>query len=70
MRDEYVLSAPYRGVFVEQLLTSHTSPIHPRWLDIERVVEDAIVEALYGIKSPEQALNSAQWFINDIVTRP
>jgi multiple sugar transport system substrate-binding protein len=70
MRDEYVLSAPYRGVFVEQLLTSHTSPIHPRWLDIERVVEDAIVEALYGIKSPEQALNSAQWFINDIVSRP
>lgn len=70
MRDEYVLSAPYRGIFVEQLQTSHTSPIHRHWLDIERVIEDAIVEALYGIKSPEQALNSAQWFINDIVTRP
>ncbi len=70
MRDEYVLSAPYRKVFVEQLESSHTSPIHRHWLDIERVVEDAIVEALYGIKSPEQALNSAQWFINDIVTRP
>lgn len=70
MRDNYVLSTPYRSVFVEQLQTSHTSPIHRHWLDIERVVEDAIVEALYGIKSPEQALNSAQWFINDIVTRP
>lgn len=70
IHDDYVLSAPYRGVFVEQLQTSHTSPIHPHWLDIERVIEDAIVEALYGIKSPEQALNSAQWLINDIVTRP
>jgi hypothetical protein len=45
-------------------------PMHPHWLDIERVIEDAIVEALYGIRSAEQALEKAQWLITDIVTRP
>jgi multiple sugar transport system substrate-binding protein len=70
MRDEYVLSKPHREAFVQQLTSSRMAPIHPHWLDIERVIEDAVVEALYGIRSPEQALNKAQWLITDIVTRP
>jgi maltose-binding protein MalE len=70
MNDEFVRSMPYRDVFLQQLATARALPIHPHWLDIERVIEDAVVEALYGIRSPEQALDKAQWLITDIVTRP
>lgn len=70
MNDDYVRSMPHRDVFLEQLATARALPIHPHWLDIERVIEDAVVEALYGIRSPEQALDKAQWLITDIVTRP
>jgi multiple sugar transport system substrate-binding protein len=70
MNDDFVRSLPYNDIFLQQLTTSRLPPMHPHWLDIERVIEDAVVEALYGIRSPEQALDKAQWFITDIVTRP
>ncbi len=70
MNDDFVRSLPYNDVFLQQLTTSQMPPMHPHWLDIERVIEDAIVEALYGIRSAEQALEKAHWLITDIVTRP
>ncbi|MCU0425787.1 MAG: extracellular solute-binding protein [Candidatus Kapabacteria bacterium] len=70
MNDDFVRSLPHNDVFLQQIATSHLPPMHPHWLDIEKVIEDAVVEALYGIRSPEQALNRAQWLITDIVTRP
>jgi multiple sugar transport system substrate-binding protein len=65
-----VLAVPHRDVFVKQLASARLMPVHPHWLDIERVIEDAVVEALYGIRSPEEALYRAQWLITDITTRP
>lgn len=70
MNDDFVRSLPHNDIFLQQIAQSQLPPMHPHWLDIEKVLEDAVVEALYGIRSPEQALNRAQWLITDIVTRP
>ncbi|MCS6808115.1 MAG: sugar ABC transporter substrate-binding protein [Bacteroidota bacterium] len=70
MHDSIVRSFLHNDIFLQQIAFSRLPPMHKHWLDIERVIEDAVVEALYGIRSPEQALNRAQWLITDIVTRP
>lgn len=60
VRDTLLLAVPYRRLFAEQLLHSRMTPVHPRWLEFETAFEHAVVEALYGIRSPEEALKRAQ----------
>jgi maltose-binding protein MalE len=36
------------------------TPVHPKWLDIEAIIEEAAVEALYGKKTSKQSLEDAQ----------
>lgn len=59
LQDSALLSIPYRRVFAEQLQHARMTPVHPRWLDIEAAFENAVVEALYGIRSPDAALRQA-----------
>ncbi len=58
--DIYFSTAKNRSVFAKQLERSKMTPVHPRWLDIEAAIENAVVAALYGQKSAAQALNDAQ----------
>ncbi len=58
--DSLLLQIPYRRVFAQQLRSARMTPVHPRWLDIEAVFEDAVVRALYGELTAEQALKEAQ----------
>ena len=58
-QDTYFVSHPLDKVFVEQLRTAVAPPVHPRWVDIEEILNDELEQAIYGTKSPDLALHSA-----------
>lgn len=58
--DSYFKQVKNRNVFAEQLTKAKMTPVHPKWLEIEALLENAVVEALYGRKSAAGALNDAQ----------
>jgi multiple sugar transport system substrate-binding protein len=58
-RDTYFVSHPLDKVFVEQLKTAVAPPVHPKWVDIEDVLNTELEQAIYGTKSPEAALREA-----------
>ncbi len=58
--DDYFKQVKNRNVFAEQLPKAKMTPVHPKWLEIEALLENAVVEALYGRKSAAGALNDAQ----------
>ncbi len=60
INDPYFQSVPYRTVFAEQLQHAQMTPVHPQWLDIEKIIEDAVVEALFGRRTAQETLNAAQ----------
>lgn len=62
------LQGPVRSVFTRQLAQARMTPVHPRWLDIEEVIENEVSQALLGNKTSEQALNDAQARIAAIVS--
>jgi multiple sugar transport system substrate-binding protein len=57
--DTYFVSHPGDKVFVQQLQTAVAPPVHPRWVDIEEILNGELEEAIYGKKSAESALRSA-----------
>ncbi len=59
MDDAYFASHPNDRVFVEQLRTAVAPPLHPRWVEIEEIVNAELEEAIYGAKTPEAALDDA-----------
>ncbi len=63
--DNFYKSSPKRMVFAEQLKSAKMTPVHPKWLDIENIIEEATVEVLYGRKDATTALNDAQ---NNIIS--
>lgn len=63
----YFATVPHRKIFAEQLLMSKMPPVHSQWLDMEKIIEEATVEALFGKKTARQALDDAQWQIAGIV---
>ncbi len=54
-------------IFQEQLKSARTSPAHPRWVDIEEIIEKAVEEAMYDKKTPSQALDEAKLEIDKIL---
>lgn len=58
--DDFYQSHPNRLVFANQLNHAKMTPVHPKWLDIEAIIEEAAVEALYGKKSSKESLDGAQ----------
>ncbi len=50
----------FEKVFAEQLKHSKMTPVHPRWIEIEAIIEKALVEVLYDKKGIYQALKDAQ----------
>lgn len=55
-----LLNDPHKKIFAEQLKFSKMTPIHPRWLEIEPIIEEALVEVLYQRKGVYQALSDCQ----------
>lgn len=65
--NDYFKNVKYRPVFTEQLKNSKMTPVNPEWLEIEEVLENAVVQALYGEKTPAGALGEAQGVISSMV---
>jgi ABC-type glycerol-3-phosphate transport system substrate-binding protein len=59
-QDEFYKSQPDRMVFSKQLEFAKMTPVHPKWLDLEAIIEDAAVEVMFGKLSAREALNKAQ----------
>ncbi len=65
--DEFYENNPYRMIFSKQLEHARMTPVHPKWLDIEAIIEDAAVEAIYGRKTAKEALDDAQFKLTQII---
>lgn len=65
--DQFYQSHPYRKVFSEQLNYAKMTPVHPKWLDIEAILENAAVKAIYGEQSAKEALDEAQMRVSGIL---
>ncbi len=66
-QDSYFVFHPRDRVFVEQLETAVSPPLHPRWVDIEDVLNTELEMAIFGRRSPEEALRSADRRISAIL---
>jgi len=69
-QDTYFVSHPLDKVFVRQLLTAVAPPVHPRWVEIEEILNAELEEAIYGKKSAEEALRSADKKIQALLGAP
>ena len=58
--DAYFKTVKNKNIFAEQLAAARMTPVHPQWLELEALLENAVVEALYGRKSVQGALGDAQ----------
>jgi multiple sugar transport system substrate-binding protein len=67
--DSYFVSHPMDRVFLVQLQTAVGPPLHPRWVEIEEVVNGELEEAIYGRKPPDAALHSADARIQAVLAR-
>ncbi len=61
-----IISDTIRKVFALQLQHSRMSPVNPKWLEIEPILENALVEVLYQRQGTYEALKSAQRQIQGI----
>lgn len=66
--DSYFVFHPRDRVFLTQLKTAVSPPLHPKWVDIEEALNSELEAAIYGKKSPEEALRSADQRINAILS--
>jgi multiple sugar transport system substrate-binding protein len=56
-------------VFVEQSLTSRTTPAHPGWIEMEEAIDRAVEESLYGRRAPRWCLDDAAKEVQQIAAR-
>lgn len=54
------LQSAERKAFTDQLKAARMTPVHPKWLDIEAIVEDEVAAAILGRKDAKTALDAAQ----------
>jgi ABC-type glycerol-3-phosphate transport system substrate-binding protein len=64
--DPALQTDPFKAVFARQLRTARMTPVHPKWLDIEVILEGAVVRVLLGEATPDQALKEAHGEIAEI----
>ena len=58
--DEYYKTHELRQTFSEQLEFAKMTPVHPKWLEVEAIIEEYAEEALYLRMGSEMALQKAQ----------
>ncbi|HXV13575.1 MAG TPA: extracellular solute-binding protein, partial [Candidatus Krumholzibacteria bacterium] len=69
MNDPTFTSDPRVRVFVEQSLTSRTTPAHPGWIEMEEAIDRAVEESLYGRRAPRWCLDDAAKEVQQIAAR-
>lgn len=60
---------PAKSVFALQLQYARMTPVHPRWLEIERILENTVVDVLYGRSDARTALRTAHTQIVELLKR-
>ena len=50
--DPFFDSDPRLRVFIEQMKTGVHPPIHPLWIELEKIVNEAVEKAMYGTEIP------------------
>lgn len=68
-KNNELVNTEYKKAFAEQLESSRMTPVHPRWLEIEEIIENAVVQVLYDRVDSFSALKEAQNHINSILTK-
>ena len=69
-QDSFYVRRNQGSVFSEQLTHARMTPVHPKWLEIETILEDETAQALYHKKSPEEALNSCDIRVKQLLSEP
>lgn len=64
-----LIAEPHKAVFAKQLTSSKMTPVHPKWLEVEAIIENATVEVMYGRKGSTGALNDAQYEIINLIKK-
>jgi ABC-type glycerol-3-phosphate transport system substrate-binding protein len=67
--DSSLTRHPAKRTFAEQLRSARMTPVHPRWLEIERIIEGAVVDVLYGRADARTALRAAHTRIAELTTQ-
>ena len=67
--DSVFLSQPHFDTFVRQMAAAKMPPVHPQWVYIEDRLEKAVEAALYGVKTPSQALADAAREIQELLDK-
>lgn len=65
----YFSEDAHLNTFNRQLESSRATPVHPRWVEMEEVIESAVERAMYGGTSPDSALERACSEIEAILSR-
>lgn len=62
-----LISTRIGATFANQLKKSRMTPVHPKWLDIEKIIEDMTANALYAKGEPSELLKKAQEDIKRLI---
>lgn len=69
-KDSFYVKRDQGTIFIEQLANAKMTPVHPKWLEIEAIIEDEVAMALYKRRTPAEALTSAQQRILTLIAEP
>ena len=69
-QDSFYLNRNQGKVFIDQLAHARMTPVHPRWLEIEGILEDETAQALYKKKTPEEAMKSCDVRVKELLNEP
>jgi multiple sugar transport system substrate-binding protein len=58
-----------RWVFLQQIMTARTPPLHHNWVYMEEIIEKAVEEAIYHKAEPREALSKAAAEINKLLDK-
>jgi multiple sugar transport system substrate-binding protein len=69
-KDSFYLNRNQGKVFIDQLTHARMTPVHPKWLEIEAILEDETAQALYKKKMPEEAMKSCDVRVKELLNEP
>jgi multiple sugar transport system substrate-binding protein len=68
--DSYYLTRREGTVFTEQLKHARMTPVLPKWLEVESILEDEVAQAIYRKLSPQDALEEGQRRVLELLREP
>lgn len=59
-QNSYFTADPFKVVFIRQLESARPTPVHPKWIELEEIIERAVEAAMYKALPPDSALHRAK----------